>query len=207
MLATSAREVPHSARASLVSLRGSTLTPSAPTLTRTSPCSTSCMAPLGPFTLTVWPSTLAVTPEGTATGFFPTRDMACSSVSLEYRAEDLPAHIGVAGIVVGHHALGGGQDRHAQAVVDPRQIPHRGIDPPAGLGDPGNLPDHRLAVEIFQLDLELRLPVGMLDRRIAADEAFALEHVKHIDPQPRGRGRDLRLVAHLGIVDARDHVA
>src|SRR5947207_14586939 len=31
---------------------------------------------LRPFTLTAWPSTLAVTPEGIATGFFPTRDMA-----------------------------------------------------------------------------------------------------------------------------------
>ena len=32
-------------------------------------------APFGPFTLTVWPSTLAVMPEGTANAFLPIRDI------------------------------------------------------------------------------------------------------------------------------------
>src|SRR5437879_11764606 len=150
------------------------------------------MAPLGPFTLTVWPSILAVTPTGMATAFFPTRDMALirlhhfnfTAFTLEYRAEDFSADIGVAGVVVGHHALGRGTDSDAKAVIDARQRLHRGIDATAGLRHAGNFPDYRLAVEIFQLDLELRLSVRMLHRGIAADEALALEDVEHVHAQP-----------------------
>src|SRR5215470_18241581 len=126
------------ARARLVSARGSTLTSLLSTLAVTSVCSVTASAPFGPLILTVWPSTTAVTPEGIATGFFPTRDMAVDPGSrsegcgLEHRAEDFAAHVVVAGVVIGHHALGRGQDRHPQAVVHARQRPHRGIDPPPG---------------------------------------------------------------------------
>src|SRR5215470_9712924 len=142
------------ARARLVSARGSTLTSLLSTLAVTSECSVTASAPFGPLILTVWPSTTAVTPEGIATGFFPTRDMAVDPGSrfLEHRAEDFPAHVVVAGVVVGHHALGRGQDRHPQAVVHARQRPHRGIDPPPGLGDARYLADRRDAgVDTFDL--------------------------------------------------------
>src|SRR5262245_14566261 len=196
------------ARARLVSARGSILTSLPSTLAPTSSCSTSESAPLGPFTLTTWPSTLAVTPEGIATGFFPTRDMAVDPLpsGSEHRAEDFPAYIIVAGVVIGHHALRRRQDRNTQSVVYPGQRPNRGIDPPPRLRHPRNLPDDRLAVEIFQLDLQLLAAVRVLDRGVAADEALGLEHVQHAHPQPRGRRRHLRLVAHLRIVNARDHV-
>src|SRR5216683_567720 len=199
------------ARARLVSARGSTRTSPFSTLASTSPCSTSDSAPFGPFTVTVWPSTLAVTPEGMATGFFPTRDMALVSRSagsrLEHGAENLSAHVVLAGIVIGHHALGRGQDRDAQPVIDAREGFHRGVDPPPRLRHPRNLADHRLAVEIFQLDLELPAAVGMLDRRVAADEPLGFQHVEHAHAQPRRRRRHLRLVAHLRIVNAGNHVA
>src|SRR5258707_339388 len=51
-------------------------------------------------------------------------------LGLEDRAEDFSAHIVVARIVIGHYALGGGQDRNAEPVVDSRQGLHGGIDPP-----------------------------------------------------------------------------
>src|SRR4030088_1517151 len=178
------------ARARLVSARGSTLTSFFSTLASTSPCSTSESAPLGPFTLTTWPSTLAVTPEGMATGFFPTRDMVIDPGSLirwsglKHRAEDLSADIVVARVVIGHDALGRRQDRDPQPVVHARQRLHRGIDSPPRLRHPRNLADDRRAVEIFQLDLELLVPARMLDRGVAADEAFGLEHVEHADAQP-----------------------
>src|SRR4029078_2369462 len=211
------------ARARWVSTRGSTLILAPSTFAATSAWSTSESAPLGPFTLTTCPSTLAVTPEGTATGFLPTRDMIlfhgirlgrsaigtagpvrCKS---EHRAEDFSAHIVVAGVVIRHHAFGRGQDRDPQSVVHARQCLYRRVDPSSRLRHPRNLADDRLAVEIFQLDLDFLVPVGMLARRIAADEALGLEHVEHALAQPGGRRRDLRLVAHLGIVNARDHVA
>src|SRR5262245_53983365 len=202
------------ARARLVSARGSTVTSPLSTLASTSLCNTSDIAPLGPLTLTVWPSTTAVTPDGMATGFFPTRDMAQSKgwlksegCGLEDRAEDLSAHIVVACVVIGHHALGRGEDRDAQPVVHARQALDRGIDPPPRLRDSRNLADHRRAVEIFQLDLELLAATRMIDRRVAADEAFGFQHVEDAHAQPCGRHGHLRLVAHLRIVDARDHVA
>src|SRR5215470_14444962 len=47
----------------------------------------------------------------------------------------------------------------------------------------------------------------MLDRCVASNETLALEHVEHTHPQARRRGRHLGLLAHLRVVDARDHVA
>src|SRR4029079_190259 len=74
-------------------------------------------------------------------------------------------------------------------------------------GDPRHFADHRLAVEILQLDLELAAAVGMIDLGVTADEALVLEHVEHADAEPRARGRDLGLLAHLRVVDARDQIA
>src|SRR5262249_57607698 len=85
---------------------------------------TNCKAPFGPFIFTVWPSTLAVTPDGIATAFFPMRDMP---LSLEHRTQDLAADIGVSGGMVRHHALGGRDDCDAEAVVDARQILDRAV--------------------------------------------------------------------------------
>src|SRR5262245_20876860 len=156
------------ARARLVSARGSILTSLPSTLAATSLCSATASAPLGPFTLTTWPSTLAVTPEGIATGFFPTRDMAAGPLGclLERSlggharpriaprlgllrfiskdgAENFSAHIVVARIVIGHHTLGCRQYRNPQSIVHTRKRPDRGIDPPPRLRYPRNLADHR----------------------------------------------------------------
>src|SRR5712671_3216126 len=123
-LATRVRDVPHMARARLVSVRGSTLIAPSSIFTTISSGTTNCRAPFGPFIFTVWPSTLAVTPDGIATAFLPMRDMAALS---EHRTQDFAAHIGVAGGMVRHHALGGRDDRHPEAVVDARQVLHRHV--------------------------------------------------------------------------------
>src|SRR5690348_3637992 len=137
------------ARARLVSLRGSTFTAPLSIFTVTSSGSTTCSWPLGPLTLTVCPSTFAVTPDGIGTGFLPIRDMAfpCSR-ALEHRAEDFAADILVARIVVRHHAFRRGEDRDAEAVVDARQRLHRRVDATAWLRHAFDLADHRRAVEI-----------------------------------------------------------
>src|SRR5215467_5640476 len=148
------------ARARRVSVRGSILMAAPSTRASTSSCSTSESAPLGPFTLTVWPSTPAVTPDGTATAFLPMRDITRSR--LEHRAQNFAADVRLARVVVGHDALRGRHDGDAEAVVDARQILDRGVHPPARLRHPRNVADYRRAVEILQLDLELGTTVAIL---------------------------------------------
>src|ERR1700757_2595731 len=122
-------------------------------------------------------------------------------------AENLSAHIVVARVVIGHDTLGCRQDRNPQSVVHTRKRLDRGIDPPPRLRYPRNLADHWLAVRVFQFDLEFFAPVRVLDRRVAADEAFGLEHVQHAHAQPGRRRRHLRLVAHLRVVNTGNHIA
>src|SRR5580704_9598878 len=169
MLSTSERDRPHMARARVDSSRG--VRCSAPSFWATSISSMTVQDswPLGPFTVTVWPSSVTLTPEGMAMGFLPIRDMA-----LVHAQEDFAADIGVAGGVVRHDALGRRQDRDAKAVLDRLQVADRRVDPTARLGDPGDLGDHRLTVEVLQLDLEFREFTGLFDQRIAADVAFVL---------------------------------
>ncbi len=133
--------------------------------------------------------------------------MSVLAIGLEDRAEDLSANVVVARVVIGHHPLRGGDDRDAQSIVHARQRLHRDVNAPPRLRHPRDLADDRLAVEILELDLELFVAARVLDRGIAADVALGLEDVEHALAQPRGRRRHFRLVAHLGVVDARDHVA
>src|SRR5262249_50018192 len=125
----------------------------------------------------------------------------------EHRADDFAADIRVAGVVIGHHALGRRQNGNAKAVIDARQIADRHIDAAAGLGHALDFADHRLAVEILELDLELRAAAGVRYAGIAADEALGLEHLEHAFALPGARHRDLRFAAHLRVTDTRDHVA
>src|SRR5580704_7098223 len=108
--------------------------------------------------------------------------------------------------MVSHDAFRRRDNGDAQSIVDARQVLDRGVDPAAGLGNPLDLADHRLAVEIFQLDLNLRAALALHDR-ITADVAFALEYLEHMLTQFGIRARDLALVAHLSIADAREQVA
>src|SRR5574341_15487 len=72
--------------------------------------------PLGPSTFKVAPSTATFTFCWIATGILPTRDMA---PLLPDRADELAAHLLLAGLPVHHHALGGGEDGDAHAVEHP----------------------------------------------------------------------------------------
>src|ERR1700678_387371 len=103
--------------ARLVSERGSTLTVPLSSFTSISSGTRNWREPFGPFIFTSWPSTVAVTPDGTVTTFLPMRDMTILS---EHRAQDFAAHIGVACGMIRHYALGGRYDRHPEAVVDAR---------------------------------------------------------------------------------------
>src|SRR5262245_30325745 len=170
MLFTRVRERPHMACARVVSTRleSSSSWPS----WRTSISSATVQAswPLGPFTVTVWPSRVTVTPAGTGTDFFPIRDILVDP------AEDFAAHVRIARRGVGHDALGRRQDRDPEAVLHRLQVLDRRIDAAARLGDAADLDDDRLAVEILQLDLELGEGARLLHQVVAADVAFLQQH-------------------------------
>src|SRR5205814_5270264 len=84
-----------------------------------SSCRVRAISPFGPFTVILCPSICAVTPLGRATGFLPIRDIARL---LPDDREHFAAHSGGARFAVGHESLRRAQDRHAEAVLDTRNL-------------------------------------------------------------------------------------
>src|SRR5690348_11236180 len=128
-------------------------------------------------------------------------------VTSEYAAEDFAADIGGAGLVVRHDAARRRQDGDAQPVIDARQVSDLGIDAPTGLRHAGDLADDRLAVDIFELDLELGDAVAYLLALISPDITLALQHFQHIGAESRRRRLDDGLVCPLPVANAGQHIA
>src|SRR5271166_1168905 len=209
-LAIWARVMPHMARARFSSLCGWTCTAPASIEIDTSSGAVNLSSPLAPLTAIVWPSTLAVTPEGMGTGFLPIRDMTQFRFfggPSEDGAEDFAADIVLAGGVVGHDALRRRDNRDAEAVADARHCVDGRIDAAARLRHALDLADDRLVVEIFQLDLELRAAIAVIGGRIAADVAFGLEHIEDLLAKGGAGRRHLAALAHLRVADPGEHVA
>src|SRR6478672_5182944 len=76
--------------------------------------------PLGPVTVTAWPSMAISTPLGTTTGSLPMRDMGAPP--LPDVGEDFPTHALLGCLTVGQQARGGRQDRHAEAAEHLGQV-------------------------------------------------------------------------------------
>src|SRR5690606_4673379 len=72
--------------------------------------------PFGPLTLIDSAWALSSTPLGRATGFLAIRDMRVTP--LGHEAQDFTADALLARLRIGHDALGGGDDRYAEAVED-----------------------------------------------------------------------------------------
>src|SRR3954466_11839356 len=104
--------------------------------------------PLGPFTDRIWPSVVAVTPEGNGTGLFPIRDI------LEHLREHFAADVLRARFRVAQNALRRRDDGDAEAVAHARQVLRARIDAAGRFGDAGDVLDRGLAREIFQLEPE-----------------------------------------------------
>ncbi len=81
------RDMPHMLRAILVSSTGVTSMPSSVLATLISSGTVKESSPLGPFILTVWPVTVAVTLDGTGTGSLPMRDMGVQNLRKSSGAE------------------------------------------------------------------------------------------------------------------------
>src|SRR5208282_4457643 len=70
-----------------------------------------------------------------------------------------------------------------------------------------DLLDHGMAVEIFQLHLELGAAVAEIRGGVAADIAFVLQDVEHVRAQLGARRRHLVLAAHLRVADTGEQIA
>src|SRR4026208_2259601 len=82
---------------------------------------TSDNSPLAPFTFTTFEATEAVTPCGRSTGRFATPLMLAFSSS-GHDAEPVPALPDGPRLLVGHHALGRGDDGSAETTLDLRNL-------------------------------------------------------------------------------------
>src|SRR5207244_9709238 len=114
MLLTSARVVPHIARARFDSSFGAIVTAPSAIVAVTSLVTRRLNVPRLPLAVRIWSASSTVTPAGIATGFLPIRDIAASS---EHPAQHLAADLGDACFIVLHDPAWGGPDRS-----DPRVL-------------------------------------------------------------------------------------
>src|SRR5690606_5505782 len=119
--------------------------------------------PLGPLALTLVSWMFSSTPWGREIGFLATRDMVVVLLRLGHVAQDFTAHAGAARLLVGHDALGGGDDGHTEAAKDLRQFALAAIHAQARPRSTLQLVDDRTAFEVLQHELELGLVVLALD--------------------------------------------
>src|SRR4051812_37087530 len=132
MLLTSERTRPCSARFSRSS-SGRSTTISAPSWrTEMSPGRRRSRVPFGPFTVSSRPCTEISTPLGTGTGVRPTRDIATAS---PHEAQDLATDVAGPCFAVGHQALAGRHDGHAQAAQHAGDLIGLRVHPQPGLRD------------------------------------------------------------------------
>src|SRR5690606_78473 len=148
------RDMPHCWRARFEVSRGTTETLPSASVIVTSSVAVKARVPLGPFTSTVWPEMLALTPAGTGTGFLPIRDIDPSS---EHGAEHFAADIGGPSSCIRHHALRRRDDGDPEALADRRDVLDAGIDAAPRLRDALDLADHRRAFEVLQADFQLSM--------------------------------------------------
>src|SRR3954471_3494345 len=105
--------------------------------------------PLGPLTVTRASSIATSTPDGTAMGSLPMRDMLVSLLLGLWSpdvGEDFPTHALLVGLTVGQQALAGRDDRDTQPTEHLGQARVLGIHPQAGLADASDAGDRALPV-------------------------------------------------------------
>src|SRR5262245_2807080 len=130
----------------------------------------SSLAPLGPSTLILPPSSFTFTPEGIATGCLPIRDMVLAlylssswqtppvragvirhapaltgGVRLPNVGNHFAADFFLAGLAVAHDALVRADDRDSEAVEHSLQLVRALVDAQARLADAADVADHLLA--------------------------------------------------------------
>src|SRR6478735_1377770 len=203
MLLTSVRVRPWSCLWVFCSVgRVTTIVPSS-RLTVMSGWSDRLSVPLGPVTVTLRPSIVTSTPDGTVMGRRPMRDM---SSGLPDEREDFAAQLRLARLLAGHDALAGADDDDAEADAHARDVRLARIDAQAGLADPLEAGDHGdLPVDVLEGDAQVGRRAVLLLADVG-DEALVLEDAGDLALGPRGRHDHFRVPCPGRVPDAREHV-
>src|SRR3954454_17643546 len=168
--------------------------------------------PLGPFTVTCAPSMATSTPDGTATGSLPIRDMLVFSFSVSSLpdvGEDFPTHALLVCLAVGQQALARRDDRDAQAAEHLRETRVLGVDPETGLADPANTRDGALAVAaVLERDGQrlADLALGRLLHVERRDVALLLEDLRDALLELAVRHGNRVVVRLVGVAQTSEHV-
>src|SRR5712675_1936768 len=149
MLATSVRVSPCSALCCASSEGRFTTTVPSSSARIMSSCSERVISPFGPLTVILCPSICTVTPWGSGTGFLPIRDIARL---LPDHREHFTTHPGGARFAIGHEALRRAENRHAEAVLDARDLARLDVAPEPGRRHAVQLADHGRVVVILQVE-------------------------------------------------------
>src|SRR5215207_8788967 len=153
MLAISERVRPCRARCSARSVGRVTSSSSPSCLTSIERFLRSSRSPRGPATRTTSGSIVTLTPVGRGMGFFPMRDMSVKWGALPDLGDELAPDALTAGVVAGHHATGGRDDRGAHAAEDLRHRAGVDVGPLAGARDALEARDHGLtALRVLELN-------------------------------------------------------
>src|SRR6478752_6664058 len=184
-----------------------------------SPCSTVIGAatvwdrvPLGPLTVTSGPSIAMSTPDGTATGSLPIRDMLVFSFSVSSLpdvGEDFPTHALLVCLAVGQQALARRDDRDTQAAEHLRETRVLGVDPQARLADAADARDGALPVAaVLERDGQrlADLALGRLLHVERRDVALLLEDLRDALLQLAVRHGNRVVVRLVGVAQTGEHV-
>src|SRR6476660_1455877 len=203
MLLTSVRVSPWSCLWVFCSVGRVTTRVASSRLTVMSGCSSRLRVPLGPLTVTVRPSIVTSTFDGTGMGRRPMRDM---SSCLPDEREDFAAQLRLTRLLAGHDPLARADDDDAQAAGDPRDVRLARVHAQAGLADPLEPGDDRdLPVDVLEGDAQVGRRAVLLLADVG-DEALVLEDAGDLALGPRCGHDHFRVPCPGRVPDAREHV-
>src|SRR5215211_6594918 len=158
-------------------------------------------SPLGPLTLTRPVSTWISTPSGRAIGCFPMR--LTGSPDLRH---ELAAHPRAAGVMPGHDAARGRDDRGAHAALDLGHVVGADVLAPAGPREALQAVDDRAAVlRVLEPDVELLAHAGRLHREVL-HVALLLQDPRELRPELRRGHHGLVLIRGQRVPDPGEEV-
>jgi hypothetical protein len=159
-----------------------------------------------PFTLMLVIDRVTSTPCGMATGIFPTRDIAYFSCSLRPRSRALRRRYRCARFAISHHALGGGDNGHTQAVHDLRNVVAALVHTQARTADALDALDDRTTSVVLQGNLQLRLAIFTFTSKFV-DVTLILQDLGQWPPSLWKKACSRSTFGHhLRVADAGQHV-